>query len=187
MKKITSLIAIMIATIFIGCGSAKLTPATQALLENKTTLYTQVGMWTEKNKIIGTNYATGMHIPVNSEVTILAANAKAIVISYQGQKITYEVVTKYTRVNTGEMIKRLFSEKKVSLDGLSPATKTNILNGAVALGMTKNSVLLARGYPPFHATKGVEANTWKYWRNRFVTALVHFKDGKVVKIDGAVS
>lgn len=187
MKKIITLVTLMVATLFIGCGGAKLSPKTQELVQKKTTLYTQVGMWTEKGKIIGTNYATGMHIPVNSEVTILAANKKAIVISYQGQKITYEVVTKYTRVNTDEMINRLFSTEKVSLEGLSPATKTNILNGAVALGMTKKSVLLARGYPPFHMTKGIEDNTWKYWRNRFTTALVHFKDGKVVKIDDAVS
>jgi len=187
MKKIISALAIMIATLFIGCGSAKLAPATQALVDNKTVLYTQVGMWTEKNKIIGTNYATGMHIPVNSEVTIVSVNAKVIVFNYDGQNIKYEVFTKYTRVDVNAMIERLFSDKKVSLEGLSPATKTNILNGAVALGMTKNSVLLARGYPPFHMTKGIEANTWKYWRNRFITALVHFKDGKVSKIDGSVS
>ncbi len=75
----------------------------------------------------------------------------------------------------------------MSLKALSPATKTNILNGAVAMGMTKNSVILSRGYPPFHMTKGIEADTWKYWRNRFMTALVTFTDGKVSKIDGAVS
>ena len=187
MKKIVSFVVLIFATLFIGCGAAKLAPETQALLDNKTTLYTQVGMWTEKNKIIGTNYATGTHIPVNTEVTIVGANAKVIILMINGQKITYEVVTKYTKVDTNAMISRLFGEKKVSLEGLSPATKTNILNGAVAMGMTKKSVLLARGYPPFHATQGIEANTWKYWRNRFVTAYLTFKDGKVVKIDGAIS
>jgi len=187
MKKIISLVMVALATLFIGCGGAKLAPETQTLIDNKTILYTQVGMWTEKGKILGTNYSTGLHIPVNSEVKILSANAKVIVIEYNGEKINYEVVSKYTKVDTAGMIKRLFSDKKVSLDGLSPATKTNILNGAVALGMTKKSVLLARGYPPFHATKGIEANKWTYWRNRFVKAYVTFKDGKVSKIDGAVS
>ena len=187
MKKIVSFVVLSLATLFIGCGAAKLAPETQALLENKTTLYTQVGMWTENNKIIGTNYSTGIHIPVNSEVTIVGANAKIITFMYDGQKINYEVMSKYTRVDTSAMIARLFSEKKVSLSGLSPATKTNILNGAVAMGMTKQSVLLSRGYPPFHATRGIEANKWKYWRNRFLTAYVTFKNGKVVKIDGAIS
>lgn len=187
MKKIISLVAIMMATLFIGCGSAKLSPATQALVDNKTVLYTQVGMWTENNKIIGTNYATGMHIPVNSKVTIVGVNAKVITIDFEGSQLRYEVMTKYTKVDSNGMLARLFSTKQVSLDGLSPATKENILNGAVAVGMTRNSVLLSRGYPPFHATRNIEAKKWKYWRNRFVTAYVSFKDGKVSKIDGAVS
>ncbi|SFV62633.1 hypothetical protein MNB_SM-4-1797 [hydrothermal vent metagenome] len=187
MKKIISILAITLATLFIGCGSAKLSPAQQALIDNQTLLYTQVGMWRENGKIVGTNYATGMHIPVNSEVKILAVNAKIITIEIDGAKINYEVFTKYTQVDATTMISRLFSMKKVSLEALSPATKENVLNGAVAMGMTKSTVLLSRGYPPFHATRGIESNKWKYWRNRWVTAYVTFKDDKVVKIDGAVS
>jgi len=187
MKKIISFIAVMIATLFIGCGSAQLTPEKQALIDNGTVLYTQVGMWAENNKIIGTNYSTGMHIPVNTEVKILAMNAKVIKFVVDGQTMTYETYSKYTRVTTNEMVERLFSTKKVDLSKLSPATKENVLNGAVAIGMSKSTVLLSRGYPPFHATDGIKANKWKYWRNRFATAYVTFKDGKVVKIDGSVS
>jgi len=187
MKKIISFVAMLIATLFIGCGSAQLTPEKQALIDNGTVLYTQVGMWTENNKIIGTNYATGMHIPVNTPVKILAMNAKVIKFVVDGQTITYETYTKYTRVTTNEMVDRLFSTKKVDLSKLSPATKTNVLNGAVAIGMSKSTVLLSRGYPPFHATAGIKADKWKYWRNRFATAYVTFKDDKVVKIDGSIS
>ncbi len=48
MKKLIALVTITIATLFIGCGAAKLAPEQQALVDNQTILYTQVGMWTEK-------------------------------------------------------------------------------------------------------------------------------------------
>jgi len=187
MKKIISIITLFIVTLFIGCGGVKLTPEKQAIIDEQTVLYTQVAMWTEKNRVDGTNYSTGLHIPVNTEVTISQISGKAIVFMMNGQKITYITQSKYTRVDSNQMVDRLFGTKKLDLSGHSPATIKNINNGAVAMGMTKDEVLLARGYPPFHATAGVEADVWKYWRNRWVTALITFKDGKVSNIKGTVS
>jgi len=188
MKKIIAIVATLLATLIMsGCGGAKLTPAQQAIVGSKTTMYTQVSMWTERNRIIGTNYALGMHIPVNSEVKILKMSSKVIVFEYQGQTTKYEVYSKYTRIDAGAMLDRLFAKTKVDLASHSKSIKESIAKGLVTKGMTKDEVLLARGYPPFHATKGVEANVWKYWRHRFATALVTFKDGKVVEMQGVPS
>jgi hypothetical protein len=187
MKKIVTIITLFIATLFIGCGGVKLTPEKQALIDEQTVLYTQVSMWTEKNRVDGTNYSTGLHIPVNTEVSILQVSGKAIVFMMNGEKMTYLTKTKYTKLNSNQMLDRLFGTQKVNLSGHSPATIENINNGAVAMGMTKDEVLLARGYPPFHATAGVESDKWKYWRNRWVTAIITFKDGKVSAIKGTVS
>ncbi len=188
MKKIISIISLFLIALFIsGCGAAKLTPAQQAVVDTKAEMYTQVTMWTEKDRIIGTNYAVGEHIPVNSKITILEINAKVIIFEYNGSKIKYEVYTKYTKVDAGTMLDRLFGKTKVDLSKLSPATKENVLNGVIARGMTKDTVLLARGYPPFHVTKSIESNKWKYWRNRWVTADVIFKDGVVTQLKGNAS
>lgn len=188
MKKIISIVSALLVALFIsGCGGAKLTPAQQAIVDSKATMYTQVSMWTEKNRIIGTNYALGMHIPVNTEVKILDMNAKVIIFEYEGQKLKYEVYTKYTRVDAGKMLDRLFSTKKVDLSKHSKAMNAKIAKGLVVKGMTKDEVILARGYPPFHMTKGVESDSWKYWRHRFATALVIFKNGKVSEIKGVPS
>lgn len=188
MKKIISIVSLFLIALFIsGCGTAKLTPAQQAVVGSKTELYTQVTMWTEKGRIVGTNYAIGELIPVNSKVTILAINSKAIVFRYKGSKIKYEVYSKYTKVTSSGMLDRLFSKTKVNLSKLSPATKKNVLNGVIAKGMTKDTVLLARGYPPFHKTAGIKADIWKYWRNRWITADVIFKNGVVARLKGNAS
>jgi len=188
MKKIVSIVSLFLIALFIsGCGAAKLTPAQQAIVDSKSELYTQVTMWTEKGHIIGTNYSVGELIPVNSKITILDINSKVIVFEYKGSKIKYEVYSKYTKVDAGTMLDRLFGKTKVDLSKLSPATKENVLNGVIAKGMTKDTVLMARGYPPFHKTAGIKANTWKYWRNRWITADVIFTDGVVTQLKGNAS
>lgn len=190
MKKIILSGLLLVVTIMTsGCGGTigTLSPASQSAIDAGTTMYTKVSMWTEKNKVIGTNYAIGMHIPVNSPVTIVDIDAKVVTFNYAGQDIKYEVYTKYTRVNAAQMLERLFSKSKSNLSKHSVKIKESIDNGLVITGMSKNEVLLARGFPPFHQTKGIESNTWKYWRHRFATAIVTFKDDKVVGIKGTPS
>ena len=188
MQKIISIITAFLMTLFIsGCGGVKLSPTQQKTIDSQATMYTQVSMWTEKNRIIGTNYALGMHIPVNTKVKILDINSKTIVFEYNGSKVKYEVYTKYTKVDSPTMMDRLFAKTKVNLSKHSKTIKNKIANGLVIKGMTKEEVLLARGYPPFHETMGINSNKWKYWRHRFATALVTFKNNKVVAIKGTPS
>ena len=188
MKKIISFIAVLTAMLFVGCGSAIPVPAEkQALIDNSTVLYSKVSMWTERNRIDGTNYPVGIHLPINTEVKILAVNAKVITLQINGEKISYLTSIRNTKVDSIAMIDRLFSKTKTNLSNHSPATIENINNGVVAIGMTREEVIFARGYPPFSRTLNVESNKWVYMRNRWISALVTFKDGKVSAIKGSVS
>lgn len=188
-KTVLGGLLIVITIMLSGCGGTigTLSPASQSAIDAGTTMYTKVSMWTEKNKVIGTNYAVGMHIPVNSPVTIVDIDAKVVTFNYDGQDIKYEVYTKYTRVNAAQMLERLFSKSKSKLSKHSAKIKESIANGLVITGMSKNEVLLARGFPPFHQTQGIKSDKWKYWRHRFATALVTFKNDKVVGIKGTPS
>jgi len=183
MKRIIQLLtALLITFVVTGCGGAKLSPEQQALFDSQAEVYTQVPMWTENNRVYGTNYSRGMLIPINTKVKLLDASSKAIVFEYNGQKITYLIFTKHTRADTATMIKRLFAKKPVDLTKYPHAKE--IKDAHVVKGMSKDEVILARGYPPFHMTHSLEADQWKYWRHRFSTAIVTFKDGKVVDIRG---
>ena len=185
MKKIISIISAFSILLFIaGCGGAKLSPEQQAVVDSKTELYTQVAMWTEKSRVHGTNYSVGMLIPVNSKVKIHAVKGKAIAFEFKGQKINYIVAPKHTKATSAELLERLFANNPKDLSKFNAATKKNIETGKVVIGMTKDEVLLARGYPPFHKTMSTEADAWTYWKNRWVTAIVSFEDGKVSNIQG---
>ena len=180
MKKILTIVsAFFIMLIITGCGAAKLSPEKQALIDNKTALYTQVAMWSDKGKVSGTNYSVSSLIPINSKVQISSVSSNTIIFNVNGQTIKYDVISKYTKVDSAKMIDRLFGLTAVNLSKYAKEIQTNITEGIVARGMSKEEVLLARGYPPFHETASTKADTWKYWRNRWTTGTVTFKDNIV--------
>ena len=44
--------------------------------------------------------------------------------------------------------------------------------GKVAIGMTRDEVVLSLGYPPAHQTPDLNASQWKYWHTSFGSYLV---------------
>lgn len=53
--------------------------------------------------------------------------------------------------------------------------------GKVTLGMTKEEVIVALGYPPMHATPSLDAPQWKYWHTGFGSFLVVWDNAGRVK------
>jgi hypothetical protein len=58
--------------------------------------------------------------------------------------------------------------------------------GKVALGMTKEQVIAALGYPPAHATPSLDTARWKYWYSTHDTYLVSWDEsGQVSEVRGS--
>ncbi len=92
-------------------------------------MYTQVSMWTENNKVQGLNFSKGLHIPINTQVKIISASHNGIVFEYLGANITYTTSTKYTQIDTSNMLDRLFCKNRVDLSKYSNDVQKNIRNG----------------------------------------------------------
>jgi ATP-dependent RNA circularization protein (DNA/RNA ligase family) len=145
--------------------------------------YTQVTMHYEKNVYPTTNYQVGAMIPVNTQVKLLEMKEKTIAIELNGgQTITVKNIEKHTGDNTQQAFNKLFAKQQVNLSQFSSLEAKNIESGTVTAGMSKKAVTAAIGYPPITRTLNLEANSWVYWRNRFNTFIVNFKNGKVSDI-----
>ena len=177
-KAIYSFVIALVAIFMAGCGAAKLTPKQEELVNSNATLYTQVGMWEEKGKVWGTNYNRGIFIPVNSPVKIVKVSSRAIVFVYNDREIALINIPKHTQIDIGGLLERTFAKTKVDLSKFSQMERENIAIGKVVPGMSKNAVLVARGYPPAHETS-LKSDSWKYWIHRFKSVVYHFKNGKV--------
>ena len=54
-----------------------------------------------------------------------------------------------------------------------------IKSGIIEVGMSREAVLMAYGYPPTIRTPSLDTDRWTYWRNRWITQVADFKDDKV--------
>jgi len=116
-----------------------------------------------------TNYWTDSSIlvPINSKVTLTSLSKKSMQI-----KIEKEM---------SEIAKSMLTRKEVPIANLDEKTQKNIRNGILALGMTKEQVVMTRGFPPSHKTPSLEIDTWTFWNNRFVSHPMIFQDGVLTR------
>lgn len=147
-------------------------------------VYTQVNLWGEHDEHIATNYRIGWHLPINSPVEILDSTEETITVRAPeiGRRFTIHNEPAYTGEDIRGLYERYFGPEPVDLSGFSEVARRAIRNGRVREGMSKEAVLLARGYPPVHHTPSTAANTWTYWVGRFEKRRIEFDRGRVVRI-----
>jgi hypothetical protein len=180
---IHGLMIILLGCSLVGCNKKLTSNELPANVSLGGTYYTQVVMHYEKNVHPTTNYQVGAMIPVNTPINLLEINEKTIDITVNGgQKITVKNIAKHTGDNTVQAFNKLFNRQKVNLDQFSALEKEHIASGTVAVGMSKKAVTTAIGYPPITQTASLNADTWVFWRHRFNTFKVNFKNGRVSDI-----
>lgn len=140
--------------------------------------YTRYTLWYERGQHLTTNFARGILLPINSKVTLVALKKKVIEVRTEsGEAIKLKWVKKHSIRGTDEIAAEFLGSQPVPLDRLSDDLANSIRNGEIRLGMTKEQVLMARGYPPTHETPSTDANRWRYWSSRFVNRTLVFEDG----------
>lgn len=152
--------------------------ATAATPEVGQTYFTQHNFLFEKGRHITTNYGRGELVPVNSEVTVKSIRRNKMVLTFQGQEITIDNVTKHTMKSLEEVGDLLLSSSRVNVGG---NFANDIRLGVMRLGMTKAEVIMTRGYPPAHKTVSTESDLWVYWNSRFVQMSLAFENGKLAR------
>lgn len=126
-----------------------------------------------------------MILPPNTPVTIGKYRSGFLLVVNSGER---EIYFEYSKKNMMGMKKEeymdlILSPEPVSLAGFSELDLQGIEEGKALVGMTKEGVKTALGYPAKHRTPSLEENTWIFWRNRFGTRAVDFDDtGKVVSV-----
>ena len=192
MKKILPIVIISMFTGFctLATGSSVL-GADQAAGGKK---YTAYNMWYESGKegaMWTINYKTGIIIPVGTEVTDVKVSKKGISFVTVKDQVEYTAlfnVKFHPGKTTEDYAKIMFSEKDFSqlTQGMSQTELEGIKEGVIKVGMSKQAVIVAYGYPPEHKTPNTNSNVWLYWINRFKSKAINFDDsGKTIKPEQA--
>lgn len=140
-------------------------------------------IWYEMFKFDVTNYARGTLVPINTKVRVekFLGEKMSIRVIGDSQLIWIYNRKKYSGKSMFEIARRMLSENEVPLKNCSDEVAAAIRSGRMCLGMTKEQVIMARGWPPAHRTKSLDLDTWVYWPSRYVTQEIVFKDGKLAE------
>lgn len=145
--------------------------------------FTRSTIHVEDGEYVGTNYARGGIVPINTPVRVDAIRGNSISVHRvdTGDKIEIKNVEKYTMKPTTALGRLLLAAEQTPLDRLPPDLASSIKNGEMRKGMTKEQVLMARGYPPSHETPSIDGDRWVYWSSRFVKHTIVFANGRLVE------
>lgn len=171
--------ALTFALLLVAGLSGGIATTAQAAPEVGGTYYTQYNFWAEKEKSATTNYSRGELIPFNTKVELVSIDEKKFVISADGRQLQLVNKPKYTLRGTSEIASELLKPQQVSLAGVGKDRESDMRNGILRLGMSKEQTVITRGYPPRHQTPSLEANRWTYWSSRFVKLTLVFENGKL--------
>jgi hypothetical protein len=100
-----------------------------------------------------------------------------------GTKVELEYNADRMGMSAARYLDLIMSPIPVSYEGLNAVDWECIKTGTVKVGMTKQGVMIAWGYPPRPATLSLSDERWTYWKGRFDRVVVVFdEDSKVVSL-----
>ncbi len=197
-----SILVLLSLLLFSACSkNSKVSLENDAL---KKTYYTQVNMWFEEKPtydsvsnnrsfnegnipfasdytIASTNYNYGKILPINSQIKIVKLDTNKIFFEHNDKLYAY-VRTKHSKHRTLEQLfKRTFALSKVDLENLE--NKEAIKNAIFKLGMRKEEVIFARGFPPEHKTRTLSSNSWYYWKTKHNSEKFVFENNSLKLIE----
>jgi hypothetical protein len=136
------------------------------------------------------NYAypeQGTVLAAGTKLKITSVGPRWIAFQPEGQSATYSLDFRFGTKALGA--KEYFlqdilreADPTTALLTWTPRIVEAVRTGRVVSGMTKEQTLMARGYPPFHRTAGIDADVWVYYHTRGFVDRVRFIDGKAAAV-----
>jgi hypothetical protein len=140
--------------------------------------YTRYCFMYDKGVFQTTNYWRGTLLPINSQVTLVALGGESMTLRLaSGGTVKVENIEKFSRRSMSQVSHEMLALHPVPIEKFNEATVNFIKGGILKTGMTKEQVIMARGYPPGHKTPSVDADVWVYWSSRVVTDTLVFSNG----------
>jgi hypothetical protein len=170
---------LVITSVLFGCG-------TPQVLYLKNNIHAQRGArdikasysnWTKPG-------AGHMVIPVNTPIQTGRWRGGFYFVTLDTRRRVYfELNQRNALATPRQYIDLITASSEVPLDDLSKIDRKGIRAGKAYVGMSKDGVRIALGYPAIHRTPSLDSDTWTYWQNRHRRVLIQFdENGKVIRI-----
>jgi len=169
----------------LACAGSGPPPAFDALLGSPGVV-TLVNLHPDeaRGRLFAVNYQQRGLIPLCSPVVLLERNHERLVfdVTATGRRYEYYFHKAAAEPFPDHLARYFGTSCPPERDALAGVDLEGVERGVARIGMTKEAVVLAIGYPPRHVTPSLDADRWVYWKNRFNRFVIHFSDGRVRSI-----
>lgn len=115
------------------------------------------------------------------EISEIDSDEIAFTNSDNGIQYVFELHDQ-NKIAISKHLDRIIGDTCLDQSAMSEVDKTGISQGKATVGMTKEGVIAALGYPPEHQTPSTRGDTWIYWSASLSKFKVTFKNNVVVSI-----
>lgn len=182
MPKTLGALAAAAAVILAGCeampGQSASTGAAPVLPSG----YTCCNLHYENDWISDANWSSMPMIPAGASIKVLDYGRYRIITEIDGRKMRLGL--DYGRQQPLEEWARkivVADDPRRKIGAWPAPVRDAVRAGKVAIGMSKEQVIVSLGYPPMHQTPSLDAPQWKYWHTGFGSFLVVWDTGGRVK------
>lgn len=182
-------LAIAIAALFLLGGCVSLGQKT--ISTDETEYYAQYSFFYKTGIHSAANFREGTLIPINTRIKVRSVGGYSVtggeafeIATVDGRhKIVVSNDPEKSGLTLEEYKNRLLKTTRADLSGYTEQVQDLIRNGEAAIGMTKDMVVKAIGYPPADLTPDINAESWIYRLNLLQKTYVTFdRSGKVTDI-----
>lgn len=138
--------------------------------------YTRFTLCYERGLYRSTNYRRGAMVPINTKVKLVSFAPDEMILDMGGARIKVTNDRDYTHGSIEDFASLMLSDQPTRIEAYGEKRATEIRNGVLRLGMTRDEVIMTRGYPPKHETPSLELDRWVFWSSRFVKQTIVFYD-----------
>jgi hypothetical protein len=123
-------------------------------------------------------------LPYNTRVRAVVGERRIyFIVADTGMKIDLEYNAGRMEMSPWEYLDLITSPTPVTYENLNALDRQGIAMGRALMGMSKQAVLVALGYPARHQTPSLDDNYWRYWKGRHGSYVVEFDhNGNVIRI-----
>jgi hypothetical protein len=179
-------LAAMIA-VLVGCSHPGAPASTELATAPK--MYTQTNLHTDPGKglIYTANYQLAGLIPRCTEVAMGERYSRevAFTVVASGAHYLYRLSPNLTPEGLEANVAKYFASTcdSTATRNMTEIDQKGILAGKATVGMSKQAVLFANGYPPMGDTPDIKSDRWHYWTNKYSSFIVIFTNGLVTSIE----
>jgi len=168
------------ATLHLSCGAP---PSQYAPLFVNNTFYLCCNMYYPSPRFNDVNYqSTGKFIPLGTQVKVTRMTDFEVSFLEVATNRPFTWVKRYAKAPLASLLSLWFvnEDPRPAVEAFDENTRSLIYAGKIAVGMTKQQVIMALGFPPHHKTPDTSMDTWTYWKQAYYTVL--FQNGVVVNV-----